>query len=495
MKTFFLYMATTVALSTAVCRSHAMEINRYVKPDGTGKGTSWADAAGSINAALDAVFRAGSGTVYAGAGVYNEVVTIPNDSRNISLLGGYSEQDMETPDLEKNRVIIMGSEDRTLFSIGQAVLTIGYSVKTIRVSGIHVVGGEYGIIINGNEDIIVSHCTVSGCRHTGIKYGGVIGRDNQKEGVTIRYCEASECHVYGIRVSTADIEYCAAYNNEGIGMYVSSCTLSDCSAIGNRHVSTHKPGLSSVNGAGIQVSHSRLYRCYILNNLCDGDGGGIYIVGSAYRTFLFQCVIANNTACDGGGIFATEPTAVESCTIVNNKATRNGGGICIGKYGFKGFDMTGTVLWGNRADDRYEQYHIEEQKPFNIYNSAVQGGGILPELDEKDGIHDVSAKNTDPDKPSVRLTKVVSFAGAATTEEQRKLVLSQDYTPAAGSVCIDRGGYFGSIGCEPAMIDGRRISNIGCDRTTDIAGKRRINRYDIGAFEYQGAPDSGMAKE
>jgi predicted outer membrane repeat protein len=477
-----------------VCGVSAIEINRYVKPSGTGKGTSWGDASGNINAALDAVFRAGSGTVYVGAGVYNEAVSIPDGSKNISLMGGYSEQDMETFDPGKNKVIIKGSSERTLFTIGQAVLTVGYNVKTIRVFGVHISGGESGIEIKGEEDVVVSHCTVSGCTNTGILYNGLSGRDRGEEGVTIRNCEVSQC-LQGIHASWADIEYCVAHNNEGVGMNVSFCTLSNCISISNRpKLSTTGRAISK--GGGIIASSSKLYRCYILNNLCDEEGGGVHISGSGQQTVLFQCIIANNTARDGGGIYSTESTIVESCTIINNKATRNGGGICIDKYGFDGFDATGTVLWGNKTNDRYEQYYIAGQKPFNIYNSVVQGGGILPELDKENGIYDVSAKNTDPDKPSVRLAKVVSFAGVATTDEQRNLAATQDYTPTAGSACIDRGGSFSNIGCEPGTnFSGYRISNIGCDRTTDIAGNKRVNRYDIGALEYQEASDTGTAKE
>ena len=443
----------------SISNIYSLEITRYVKTGGSGKGTSWSDAVGSINDAIDAVFRAGSGTIYIAPGTYSESVAIPSNSRNISLLGGYTEQNMDSPDFNNNKVYIKKAN--------ASLLSIGFSTKNITISGLYLDGGTNGVEVKtGSAGIIIDNITITNCTSFGLISNSFSGNDN----VTVQNCTISKCK-RGIEAGYAKIHNCIISDNYGGGMSVTASVVSNCTIINNKNVSATKSGTVRFysDGGGVRACRSNFYRCRIMNNMCDGQGGGLYISGSGFSTYLFLCIIANNTAREGGGLFTIEPTNVESCTIINNQATEKGGGICIGQYGSDGFSMIGTILWNNKAKDKPEQYSIFGQKKFNIYSSAIQGGGVLPEIDEKNKVLDISPKNMDDDKPSIRLTKVVNFAGVALSEEQKKLVFSQDFTPTQNSICINRGSFF---------------SDIETDRTLDYKGNPRVGKSDIGAFEY-----------
>jgi predicted outer membrane repeat protein len=224
-------------------------------------------------------------------------------------------------------------------------------------------------------------------------------------------------------------------------------------------------------------------RCFIYNNRCDGEGGGIHTGGSGDFSFIFACVIANNTSRDGGGIYAGEQTLIESCTIINNKATRFGGGICIGKYGWdQASAMTGSILWNNTANGVAQQYGIYANKPFNMTRSAIQGGGLLPETDAENGIIDVSPKNMDPSKPCVALANVAPFSGAATTPEQLKQIAAESFGLTAQSACIDNGGDFSDM---KITLLGGFVRTLNADRDKDVEFRPRTDgKYDIGAYEY-----------
>jgi hypothetical protein len=451
---------------TLACGANALEITRYVKPGGTGKGTSWVDACGSINQALSAINTAGSGKVYIGPGTYTESVYIPDGCKGVVLLGGYSENNMEKPDFEKNKVVISKGTQ-------SIVVVVGWNSENIRISGIHVVNADdVGIYMRG-ENIMVDRCKVSDC-NVGIA-NEAIGSKNQH----IEFCDIFNCGRQGVRLNYANIQYTSISNN-GLGMYLEGCYVWKCYIYNNVNVSAIRDFTN--DAGGIRMSQTKLIRCLILNNICDGEGGGVLVSGSGGNSFIFECIIANNTARDGGGICANEQTIVESCTITGNKATRFGGGICIGKSGWNDASaMTGSILWNNTAAGVAQQYGIYNNKSFNMTRSAIQGGGLLPETDDENGIIDVSPKNADPSKPCVALANVVPFSGAATTPEQQKQINAQSWELTAQSACIDRGGDFSKM-----ELNGYFKLTLNVDRDKDwMFNPRNDGKYDIGAHEYR----------
>lgn len=78
-----------------------------------------------------------------------------------------------------------------------------------------------------------------------------------------------------------------------------------------------------------------------------------------------------------------------------------------------------------------------------MINSAVQGGGELPETDAENGIIDLAAGNNVDGKPSVKFSKVCGAVGASAT--QVKQIHDQDFSLLEGSACIGTGRPFNGI--------------------------------------------------
>jgi len=98
-------------------------------------------------------------------------------------------------------------------------------------------------------------------------------------------------------------------------------------------------GYHNSQGAGVYCwqSSAKLANCDISFNSAPGhiEGGGIYCGGSSTRVELERCIISNNTAEAGGGIFVSSLAYVRvtNCTVTNNMLSElqmtflNGGGI------------------------------------------------------------------------------------------------------------------------------------------------------------------------
>jgi len=99
------------------------------------------------------------------------------------------------------------------------------------------------------------------------------------------------------------------------------------------------------NGGAVLCGNNALVRnCVITNNNAE-YGGGIY----AGESIIVNCIITFNKAHrKGGGIYATRGSPFFiNCTIVGNRALENGGGIACGVRGTT--TMTNCIIVGNRA--------------------------------------------------------------------------------------------------------------------------------------------------
>ncbi len=105
-------------------------------------------------------------------------------------------------------------------------------------------------------------------------------------------------------------------------------------------------GLTIVNGyansgGGIYCDNSlTIKNCTVENNHATGDGGGVSFDGTGYASaphtpIISSCIIRNNTASYGGGIYCAPfcDLSVFDCVITGN-AAGHGGGIYYFNYGF-----------------------------------------------------------------------------------------------------------------------------------------------------------------
>ena len=168
----------------------------------------------------------------------------------------------------------------------------------------HPVGG--GIYCESSSPSIIN-CVIKQCS-TELGGGiGAVGGAPEIIDCTIEQCQAggfgtAESGGYGAGIGLI----------RGSDAKIVNCTI-------NRNV-----GYYNSYGAGVycRQSGALLVNCDISFNRARGNinGGGIYCGGSSTNVVLEQCIISNNTAEAGGGIFASSPAYVRvtNCTIADN---------------------------------------------------------------------------------------------------------------------------------------------------------------------------------
>lgn len=434
---------------------NALDIKRYVKQGGTGNGTSWENACGSIQKAVDDCALAGSGSVYIAAGTFQEKITIPSRSKSIKLYGGFPVNGGEKRDYKNNRTIIDGT--------GRShCILVDFWVEDIVIDGIECHNGMRGrvpfkelktnmasgiVVMNGGA--VISNCYVFNCHDWGIELHdtGLI------EDCIIRGCDGG-VYMRGGTCRRCDIDGNGKSGGAFLTTYSSSPGIVDCTIRNN-------------SGPGVTAYSGHVFFCHIYNNSTEKNGGGLNLQGSIIS--VYGCCIFNNTAHKGGGIYsATGENVVESSTIVNNYAIEGGAGI---HYVNTGYKIAGIILWNNKTDGKDSQFRFERcSATSSLKHSAITGGGLLPETDAENGIIDISTDNTDSAKPSIRFKKVSSIAGKLNTDP----AFANDFELLPGSAAFGKGGVVGRY----KWIDNSSLYYRGIN-----GEKGDINHFNCGAYQ------------
>lgn len=366
----------------------------YVKADGTGNGSSWANATSDLQGAIDAN---GVARVWIAEGTYYPTWHWDaGDPRAFSFK-------------MKNGVVILGGFPNT----GDPVLSDrNFSIYKVNLSGdigspSDISDNAYHVIYNVDSLNLNQTAYINGVY---IQYGnadGTTGDNYRGGGVFNSLCSPRFYNCYII------------YNEgkRGAGMYNNFCSpdvlVSD---IWENHASEIGGGILNSNGASPTIMSSFVYlntavengagianvdncnpqiiNSKLINNECDGDGGGILNSDSS-NPFIESCEISSNNAVGyGGGILNDNSSPVIiNCIISNNNADLAGGGILNNAdshpsiinntivYNTAGLagagmannnsspDMTNCILWNNSSA-------IFNQGTCNplINYSCIQGG-------------------------------------------------------------------------------------------------------------------------
>ena len=174
-------------------------------------------------------------------------------------------------------------------------------------------------------------------------------------------------------------------------------TVSDCHFIGN---------VSTTTSSGIFAQNSIIERCEFTGN--NGGNGICAIYGT---TRISNCLFTDNVATNGGAIYADATAtgddryaAVINTTIVNNRATNQGGGIYFAQYGVK---LTNCILWNNTAGGEYSQISGNARLSHCAVQGAFEGDSTCIVLEaENNGIIDSLnyVSFVDPDGGDYHLT-------------------------------------------------------------------------------------------
>jgi parallel beta-helix repeat protein len=233
-------------------------------------------------------------------------------------------------------------------------------------------------------------------------------------------------------------------NGIGGGVYINSATgtgqtaLNNCVIMGNS---------ASLGGGLCDRNSSTITNCRITGNTASTKGGGVYLYNTDKPTFR-GCVISNNSAVLGGGIYARGKCTMSNCDIVMNHADESYGGVFNeNKYS----TYTSCILWGNEANGNASQN--SGQCKFEY--CAVQGG-----MTGENNVN-LPAEN-DGEEPGVYVRFVNPAAGTGVDYTEA------DWSIDSRSICLNAGKP-GSPGF-----------------SFDIAGAPRIQhtRIEIGAYEH-----------
>lgn len=248
------------------------------------------------------------------------------------------------------------------------------------------------------------NCTIS--KNIAYSVGGGIycEWDDDSFFLSINNCDISEnksslsggglcCYFSQLTLTGCTIKRNKINENQGGGISLNDCTVD----IRNCDISENKAYDGSGGGFYIYDGFNDISNSVIMQNEASHNGGGIRIYTGYHVTskIINNCIIASNTSKWGGGIYHDDEynnLSVTNCTITNNIATSNGGGIYFAGYFSSRFSPEGigggfvdnfsgggrevpeilnTILWNDSPDETYVEWW--ENDPEVTY-SNVQGG-------------------------------------------------------------------------------------------------------------------------
>lgn len=281
----------------------------YVSEDGTGDGSSWANATNKLHFA--SALSSGGGTrVWVKAGTYYGDTTDTEGAFYVSpsnrVYGGFEgnegpDYDLSLRDFDKNTTILDGQNARRVLLQDQAFTSASLAIWDGFTIQNGAIGSGAGVYLNNystlnNCSIILNEATM---------YGG------------------------GIYI-----------NSTGGTAHV---TLNNCRIMDNS---------ASMGGGVCDRVGADYTNCRISNNTASTKGGGIYLYNNTEPT-LKNCIISNNTASNAGGMYARGKFTAYNCDFVRNLAMESVGGIYHENSHNKYYNC---IVWGNVANGMPNQF-------------------------------------------------------------------------------------------------------------------------------------------
>ena len=347
----------------------------YVTTDGTGDGSSWANATSNLEIATSRS-NGNNVKVWVKKGTYYGDVNNPEGAfyitENNLVYGSFNgdeapNYDISQRDFVNNASILDGQGERRVLwqennlSAGTAAMWDGFTLQN----------GSSG---NGAGAYLNNHVTLSNCtirdNHTNTFGGGL-------------------------------------YLNSGGSMartFINNCTITGNSA--------------SMGGGVCDRVGGTFTNCNICNNTASTKGGGLYLYINTEPT-LTNCIFANNTAKSAGAIYDRGILTASNCDFVMNYGLDSIGGV-FNENHYNSY--TNCIFWGNKAKEDQNQLEGESRFEYCAVQGGVEGTEIINLAAENDG-----------EEPGfyVRFSNPAEGAGTA--------YQAADWTIQARSICLNAG--------------------------------------------------------
>jgi len=487
----------------------------------SGTGDSWGQAFKTIQEAIDNPSAENGHQLWVKAGTY--AISSPIAvSKAINIFGGFP----NTPDpgpAARNpitNVTVVDGQDTVLhcFYFTAGVILDGFTVQGGNANGDGSTSGDRGgggifahigtsfvrnCVIKDNQaalwgagimnydPLTVSNCEISSNHSLGYG-GGLLTSDN----TTIDNCTISgnvaDTNGGGIYVSAANttVSNCDVLENEanqagsnggGGGIYISgdgkpAVIITGCT-INNNSTLKHGGGIFSLR------ADSQISKCTFLLNTAASRGGAVLIRGAyssggsslAYASFK-NCIMANNTAQYGGGVYVDERGYPEiiNCTIAGNLADSDGGGVYVNVATTVKPTIMNSILYGNTltagGHSDFYFYYVDPGSPYfgnlKLYynNFSVLYSSWMNTGDSKEG----------------NIAQVADFVNYNGDDGDPRTGGDSDYHLTRNSAMVDHGKdqvvYMGTFTAPLDDIESNlRPQGIGFDPGFG---------YDLGAYEY-----------
>ena len=297
----------------------------YVGDDGTGNGSSWANATRHLEFA-SALSSGGSTQVWVKKGTYygdtNDPVSAFYITSNNRIYGSFNgdespDFDLTQRDFINNATILDGQGTKRVLMQeksldGSTAIWDGFTIRNGKA------GSGAGVYLDNYSTL--SNCIVSGNQAT--MFGGGV------------------------------------YANSGGG--TPHVSLINCTVCDN---------IASMGGGVCDRIGATYTNCRINNNTASTKGGGLYLYNNTEPTFK-NCVVANNTAKNGGGMYGRGKFTAYNSNFVMNLATESIGGVFIEDRYSK---LINCILWGNVANQQPSQTDGSCKAEFCAVENGLDG--------------------------------------------------------------------------------------------------------------------------
>lgn len=368
---------------------------RYVKANGTGDGSSWANASGDLQKMIDELAVADApGEVWVAAGTYRPTTQIIEGVQyaasfrmrdGINVYGGFAGSETSKagrtkgtmPWIYSNKTVLMGAD----YDDNSAEWIENSSQWNVISSTRHVVwfapmSGE----VKFKYTTVLDGVTIKG------------GAANGGEGLADFATDKGGGVYMGLN---AILQNCIVTENtakgDGGGVYANGdgADASSANAKGGRVVGCLIYNNSSVeDGGGVFVKNAGLVLRSMITNNSATNGAGVYLdknngIDGFHPEYLIlsTSVVSNNTATGNGAVYCNESGVLLQNTIVNNDCpstvdasnpnSSQTGGLYINKYAY----VINSILWNNLINGLNIPMYALGATAENVrfYNNAISG--------------------------------------------------------------------------------------------------------------------------